>query len=396
MRRSTMEPTQSTMQKTMAFGTLIACLLLVPIVGYAQPETVSFTARLGVDTLAVERITYSEGALKAEALVRTPRTVLMRYELRMDSDGALKHLETSSVDPISGKLLSRGLYDRIGDSLRIETLRGERRLVQTISAPKDALPFVDLMHWPFDLMLRRMRQRSMATWDAPMVSRNRISQFPIAVLGSDSATVTHPTRGTMRVLLRPDGGIRTLDATATTRALIVTEGGDPDINALALMFAKRDAGGRGIGALSGRDTTRARDMGADIMVEFGTPTKRGREIWGSLVKFGKLWRTGANRATHFKTSKELRFGEVEVPPGEYTLFTIPEKSGGVLIINKQTGQTGTRYDSQNDLGRVAMHPRELPEAVEMFTIRVDEVAGEGLIRFQWGGTEYVANFEVVR
>jgi CBS domain-containing protein len=245
-------------------------------------------------------------------------------------------------------------------------------------------------------MLRMMRERGVREWNAPMISRNRVSVFPLAFLGEDSATVTHPTRGTMVLTVHADGGLRTLDARATTRGLIVTEGEGLDIDALTKSYAARDAAGRGVGVLSGRDTTRATVVGAEMMVEFGTPVRRGREIWGGLVKYGKLWRTGANRATHFTTNKTLRFDELEVPPGEYTLFSIPEGELGVLIINKQTGQNGQRYDEAQDLGRVAMYARPISGTVEVFTIRIDELAGEGLIRLQWHNTEYVAEFEVVQ
>jgi hypothetical protein len=251
-----------------------------------------------------------------------------------------------------------------------------------------------MVHWPFDLNLRRMRSRRVNAWNAPMLSRNRISQFPIAFVGDDSATVTHPTRGTMRLSVYPSGGIRTLDAGATTRALVVTEGGNVDVRGLARAYVRRDNEGKGVGALSGRDTAVARVMGANIMVEYGTPVKRGRNIWGGLVTYGKLWRTGANRATHFKTDRALRFGTLEVPAGEYTLYSIPEAGGGVLIISKQTGQNGTQYDEMRDLGRVPLTPRTLATTVETFTIRVDEITGEGLVRLQWDDMEYVSEFEV--
>src|SRR5690606_2233295 len=122
--------------------------------------------------------------------------------------------------------------------------------------------------------------------------------------------------------------------------------------------------------------------GAEIEIDYGTPRKRGREIWGALVPFGEVWRTGANQATHFRTSRDLVFGAgadtLVVPAGTYTLFSIPQPDGGVLIINRQTGQTGTAYDPARDLGRVTLTSRPLPEMVERFTIVVtmNETGGE--------------------
>lgn len=227
-----------------------------------------------------------------------------------------------------------------------------------------------------------------------MLSGARVSSFPLALIGRDSATVTHPTRGTMRLTVGPDGAIRTLDAGATTRALIVTRSTGADIPALARTFAARDAAGRGIGELSGRGGGTTTVLGATITLDHGVPLQRGREIWGALVKYGQLWRTGANLATHFSTDVPLRVGTLDVPAGRYTLYSIPEADGGVLIINRQTGQNGQQYDATRDLGRVTLSARPLSAPVEAFAIVVREEGGRGVLALQWAQRELVTTFEV--
>ena len=88
-------------------------------------------------------------------------------------------------------------------------------------------------------------------------------------------------------------------------------------------------------------------------------------------------------STHFSTSKNLKIGELEVPAGDYTLFTIPEANGGTLIINKQTGQNGRSYDENRDLGRVSMSMGSQPEITEDFTIKVIETSSGGTIQLIW-------------
>lgn len=374
----------------------LLALVILPFRLHAQTDTLAFVARLGVDTVAVERVVRTATTLDAEVVILSPSTMLLRHRLTMDRSGALARLEATTLHPVTGAVQRQTIYVRDGDSLRIEDVQGERRASRAVVAPRETLPFIDLVHWPFDLLLRGMRGRGMTTWGAPMLSGQRTSEFPLAFIGSDSATVTHPTRGTMRLTVYPHGGIRTLDAGATTRALVVTEGGRPDVGRLAREYAARDAAGRGIGALSGRDTTIAMVLGARVLVDYGTPIKRGRAIWGALVRYGQVWRTGANQATHFTTSQTLRFGSLEVPAGTYTLFSIPKVDGGLLIINRQTGQNGQTYNEERDLGRVPLRARPLSETVEVFTIRVDEENGRGLVRLQWDLTELVAEFVVVR
>ena len=85
---------------------------------------------------------------------------------------------------------------------------------------------------------------------------------------------------------------------------------------------------------------------------------------------------------------------MNVPAGEYTLFTIPEADGGTLIINKQTGQNGQTYDESRDLGRVEMTVREQEESVEGFTIIAEEKGNNGILKLMWGTTVYSIDFGI--
>ena len=374
-------------------------LLALPLVAAEArqlADTSSLTARLGVDTIAVERIVRTATSVEAELVTRSPRTTLQRHRATLDVRGMLSALQITELDPTTGAEMRRTTYTHIGDSLRIVETGGERSGERTVAAPAEWLPFVDLVHWPFDIALRRLRASGVTSIDAPMLSGNRIARFPLVLTSADSATVTHPTRGTMRLAVLRDGSIRTLDAGATTRALVVVRARDADVPTLARDFAARDAAGRGIGELSGRGGGETTVLGAKITLDFGVPMKRGRAIWGGLVRYDQLWRTGANRATHFSTDTPLRFGEFLVPAGDYTLFSIPAADGGVLIINKQTGQNGQQYDQARDLGRIPLRARALPASVEAFTIAVRTENGRGVLALQWDMTELVAEFAVAR
>ena len=89
-------------------------------------------------------------------------------------------------------------------------------------------------------------------------------------------------------------------------------------------------------------------------------------------------------------------GGLVVPAGEYTLFSIPAADGGVLIINRQTGQNGQQYDQQRDLGRVRLQVRPLAEPQELFNITATETPAGGELRLQWDRQELVAPFTVRR
>ncbi len=127
--------------------------------------------------------------------------------------------------------------------------------------------------------------------------------------------------------------------------------------------------------------------GSKISVDYGRPSMRGRKIMGELVPYDQVWRTGANRATHFTTEADLVIGGVAVPKGTYTLFTLPSQSGWKLIVNKKTGQWGIPYSYENEeLARIDMKVEKLPSAIEQFTISLDKDGADGILKMEWETT----------
>lgn len=140
--------------------------------------------------------------------------------------------------------------------------------------------------------------------------------------------------------------------------------------------------------LSPPATAEATIAGKHITIDYSAPSKRGREIMGKLVPYGEVWRTGANAATTLKTDAALKIGNLTVPAGTYTLFTIPTEKSWTLIVNKQTGQSGTAYDEKQDLGRVPMTVRKLKNTQETFSIGLKPTTGRKAdLRLCWENVE---------
>jgi hypothetical protein len=131
-----------------------------------------------------------------------------------------------------------------------------------------------------------------------------------------------------------------------------------------------------------------------ISVNYGRPSMRGRKIFGGLVPWNEVWRTGANQATHLKTSFDLTFGGVPVTRGTYTLWTLPSPGGWKVILNKQTGQWGTVYNASQDLARFDATVEQTPSAVETFTIAL-KAAGKtsGVMTLMWENTSVSVPFQ---
>ena len=109
-----------------------------------------------------------------------------------------------------------------------------------------------------------------------------------------------------------------------------------------------------------------------------------RTIYGGLVPFDQVWRTGANEATSLKTDVALDINGTKVPAGSYTIYSIPSQGQSKLIINKQTGQWGTVYDEKQDLARINLTVTDLTTPVEQFTIAFDKQGGNTAnLNFDW-------------
>ncbi|MBI3791388.1 MAG: DUF2911 domain-containing protein [Gemmatimonadetes bacterium] len=147
-----------------------------------------------------------------------------------------------------------------------------------------------------------------------------------------------------------------------------------------------------MGAPSPRDTARGVVAGANLLIDYGRPAKRGRVVWGDVVPYGQVWRLGANAATIFTTDKDLVIGDQQVPAGTYTLWLIPAKDGGTLIVNKQTRQWGTEYHQEQDLVRMGASRARVPAVTERFTVAIDG----GELRFSWDDAEYTVPVKVKR
>lgn len=126
--------------------------------------------------------------------------------------------------------------------------------------------------------------------------------------------------------------------------------------------------------------------GTNVKVTYGRPYKKGREIFGGLEKYGKVWRTGADEATEITFAKDVNFGGKPVKAGTYTLFTIPNTNEWTIILNGQGGQWGA-YDYEKykdkDVAQVKAPVKKLDKVVEQLTVRFE---GNDMI-IEWDTTQ---------
>src|SRR5438477_4836565 len=127
--------------------------------------------------------------------------------------------------------------------------------------------------------------------------------------------------------------------------------------------------------------------GKTIKTAYSSPRMNGRRIYGVLVPFGQVWRTGANEATTFVASSDMVAGGKSIPASSYTIFTVPTADNWTLIINKKTGEWGIPYKYEGDeLARIGMNVAKLPSPVENFSISYDKIGTGCTMNIDWDTT----------
>jgi hypothetical protein len=128
--------------------------------------------------------------------------------------------------------------------------------------------------------------------------------------------------------------------------------------------------------------------GKAVTVDYSSPQMKGRKIFGGLVPYGQVWRTGANEATTFVATANLMVGGRKVPAGNYTISTIPGPDKWTLIVNRKTAEWGIPYKYESDeLIRIEMTILPISSPVENFTITFDQRTGGCVLNMRWENTE---------
>ena len=341
----------------------------------------AFVVRLGVDTLSLEQYRRTATQLRGEYVIRLPRSVHRIYTAELNADGSIRRFElvTHNIGAEPGPRETKTSIDLTRDSAVVTSPRGDSTVTAKVAVPKGTFPF---QFYVIGLMEQMARYARGTGKDSV-----RFSALPSATApsggyikrrgGAASDTLVFmfddgPFAGVGPFTFRMDrqGHITWLTGKGSTVQIDVQRVASVPMAQAGPMFANRP-----LGLLSPRDTARTTLAGATLWVDYGRPMKRGRVIFGDVVPWNTVWRTGANAATQFNTAIDLVIGGAKVPAGTYTLWTLPSQTGWKVIINQQTGQWGTEYHEAQDLARVDAKVETLAAAVEQLFIGFEPAPG---------------------
>lgn len=328
-------------------------------------QTGTYVARLGNDTLSVERYTRSADKIDGTIVSKSPSTRVVKYTLTLAKDGSVTGMEQSVLKadgtPFAGQPTGVKMTF-VGDTVVREMTVNGTPSVRRTAVPKGTLPAVGGSYVYSELVIAQARRsKSDTVLSIGMgAQQNAPGKVAVRFFGSDSAEIVN---NGFPVGYRLDkvGHVLHVDGAKTTQKVLVTSVKDADVSAIAAAWNTADVAGQAMGIASTRDTLRAEVGGAHITVDYGRPAKRGREIWGKLVPFDTVWRFGANAAARFTTDKDLMVGGAHVPAGSYTIWLLPSAGQSFVILNKQLMASsapnaaplwGTGYDAAQDLVRI--------------------------------------------
>jgi len=345
----------------------------------------AFVVRLGTDTLALEQYTRTATQLQGQYVIRTPRSLHRIYTLDLNPDGTVRRLQlvTHNIGGGPGPMETKNSVDFSGDTAVMVSPRGDSSVTSKLAVPRGTFPFQLHVYGLLEQIGRWARaQGKDSVRFTALTSATATSGGYIIKRGGDTLVIMFDQGqyngvGPFTFRLDRQGHLTWLTGKGSTLQVEVQRVASVPMTQAGPMFANRP-----LGQLSVRDTARSTVSGAEVWVDYGRPQKRGREIFGNVVPWSAVWRTGANAATQFSTMSDLVIGGATVPAGKYTLWTLPTPTGWKLIINKETGQWGTEYHAEQDLVRVDTKVETLPAPVEQLVIAFEP----GLLTFTWDKT----------
>jgi hypothetical protein len=393
---------------------LTLLILALSACGTARsPERYGFVALLGRDTVSIERVSRHADTLTSDEVDKFPAVRQRHTEILLAPDGSIRRLVMDIRTPNAATAQGRERHftvDVASDSVRI-AVRDSAGTSTRAFATSGALTMAhvpqmySLLELYFAAALARGRATGIKMGDSVAVKQFYIDRefddFPL------HDGFVHPLPGgTVEIWHDWLAGIGEATLDSSRQHLLTYSGARstykvevrrvaelPDVETIGARFVVTERSNGGIAQLSVRDTTRAGIGRATFLVDYGRPLARGRALLGDVIHYDSVWRTGANAATQFTTSAPITLAGLAVPAGTYTLWTVPHASGADLIVNRQTGQWGTHYEEEQDLGLVPLKTETVSAPVEKFTISIVAAgagAGRGSLILEWGTFRWTA------
>ncbi|MEP6508064.1 MAG: DUF2911 domain-containing protein [Gemmatimonadales bacterium] len=384
---------------------LVIVLLAFTACAPTQPEEhYGFLALLGRDTVSIESVSRTGNMVVSDEVDRFPRVRQRHTAITLNDDGSIKRLVMDIHTPSEPENQRDRRVEAVVNGGVVRLSKSDKSAAINKEFPTGngiAMAHLPQMYSLYDLYfavaLRHAKAANIAVGQ-PIQMRQfyldrEFDNFPlhhgvVKVMPNGHVEIQHDwLAGTGEATIDSGYRLQKYSGARTTYKVEVTRLAEmPAIYPIGERFATLETSTGGMKQLSVRDTTRAAIGKSTFTVDYARPLARGRALVGGLIPYDQVWRTGANAATQFTTSAPITVGKLSLAAGMYTLWTVPRANGTVeLIVNKQTGQWGTEYNSSFDLGRTPLTAETAKTQVDKFVISILPTdARHGNLVMAWG------------
>ena len=380
--------------------------LLTDIFGQSnQPYTASFIGRMGVDTVLVETYTMINNHLYGKAFIRVPEDYIGEFSIHFYPDGTIREFNVNAMDPFNSSIpfqAKSGVFEYrlnmncLNDTCTYYNSEKDQSSETIFKHPASKMdfvggwvPLISLMEWNCLRLVKSGKQ------ELPLKMINHhIGVYDIGVhfLNKDTIIFGGPFLEYTRIKINQEGRILNTNGIGTPWNYYVTKYPPIDIDKIAKRMAKT----KGIGIPSPTETIRSRVQNCNISVTYGRPLKRGRKIFGGVVPYDSVWRTGANSPTSISFENDIKIGNTIIPKGQYSIYTIPKQSEWTLIFNTDLTTWPTDPNRSKDFAQVVIPIMKMENIKQQFTIAVEEKKEGGVLKFSWDNVIAIAEFKVIR
>jgi len=358
----------------------------------------SFVATLGTDTVIVETYNMLPNHLYGKAFLRYPEDKVGVFDFRFYPDGSIQHYSMSFMKPDSSYITSsgtEGVFCENDTCTWFASWPGwdseyvNKHPAKEMNFIGGWTPTLSLIEWNCMRLLKSGKQSLPVTMLNDYIGVRHVA---VSKGNGDTLIFGGDFLEYAKIKASPEGRIISYDGTATPWNYIVTKLDPINVDDVAKRMSKKPK----IGIPSPTaivDFVIANDT---IHLSYGRPLKRGRKIFGGIVPYDSVWRTGANDPTKINLPYDVKFGNITIPKNNYSLYTIPRVDGWTLIFNTDLKQWPTEPNRSKDFALIPLKVRKAGHQTDQFTITIEPSKDGGIIKFYWEETEAYAPFTVIR
>ena len=354
-------------------------------------KTGTFIAEWAKDTASIETYTILENHLFGRAIHLFPEPHLQQFSYQFEEDGGMERydiyffdLKNTSIplESKSGFLAYSHHMRRDKDSVYFTYIDAKGKSYFNHATPRmdfqgGWIPILGQWQWITD----RVRNNALA--DNLKFINSHVGVYGLRVF-EEGNTIIFESDISAPITIFPDeqGMVQEIDTHGSPWNFTVRRIDPIDVEQFTKQFANKPA----MGNPSPFETNQTTIGSCEISWAYGRPYKRGRQIFGKVVPYDQVWRTGAGSATILSFDQGLKIGDTLIPKGKYNLYTIPSQKGWTLIFNDEPNAWGSAHRAEFDRYKVQMQAGTMDNIVDQFTISIEETPEGGVLKMLWDDT----------